>query len=142
MELLIPVLSAGARTSSDRHSRIVWTSSSGAYVGVHDLAVYRPGPARDKRSPSDIYADSKLGNALVAREAARRYTDRNIVVTSVNPGNIQTNLDRNFSPFARWMVVSSAFSRRPLARLMGWTVLHSLSARVRPFGTAVCRDIA
>jgi retinol dehydrogenase-12 len=106
MELLTPALGTGARTSSDARSRVVWTASAGSYLGIHNLDLYKPSPARNKRAVFDIYNDSKLDNVLVAREAARRYADKGIVVTSVNPGNIRTELTRYTTPLQLWFIVS------------------------------------
>jgi retinol dehydrogenase-12 len=111
MELLTPALGAGARTSSDARSRVVWTSSSGSYFGIHNLDLYKPSPARDKRAAFDIYNDSKLANVVVAREAARRYADKDIVVTSVNPGNLRTELTRYTTPLQLWFIVSARRAR-------------------------------
>jgi retinol dehydrogenase-12 len=105
MELLLPALSTGARTSSDARSRVVWTSSSGAYMGRLDFDRFTPSSARDKASPIDIYNDTKVQNVILAREAARRYADKGILVTSVNPGNIKTELTRYTTPLQLWFIV-------------------------------------
>jgi NAD(P)-dependent dehydrogenase (short-subunit alcohol dehydrogenase family) len=107
MELLVPALERGAMSSPDKHSRVVHTSASAVYLGPNiDFDTIYPGPARDKKSKYDLYSQSKAGNCTVAREAARRYADKNIVVTSVNPGNIRTELTRYTTSTELWLIVS------------------------------------
>ncbi|EPQ57453.1 NAD P-binding protein [Gloeophyllum trabeum ATCC 11539] len=95
-ELLMSALIAGAETSPDKKARVVTTSSFGNYMvkGI-DFASFRDGPERKKLGPQDLYSQSKLGNVLIAREVAKRYGDKGIVSTSVNPGNIRTELTRH-----------------------------------------------
>ncbi|KAI0687004.1 NAD(P)-binding protein [Earliella scabrosa] len=91
-ELLMPALLAGVKTSPDHHARVITVSSSGAYVGSLNFETFKDGPARHKMSPDALYGQSKLGNAVVARQVAKRYADKGIVSISLNPGNIRTNL--------------------------------------------------
>jgi retinol dehydrogenase-12 len=109
MELLLPTVQAAARTSPDAHSRIVWTSSSAAYLGRMDTATFKDGTARDQRKSFELYSDSKLLDIICAREAARRYADAGVVVTSVNPGNTATDLWRHMPPFMFWFWVHAIF---------------------------------
>jgi retinol dehydrogenase 12 len=106
MQLLIPALERGAQSSPDKHSRVVHTSSSAIYL---DPKIYwdtfMPGPARTKRSPIDLYNQSKAGNVVVSREAARRYADKNILFTAVNPGNIKTELTRHTTKLQLFFIV-------------------------------------
>ncbi|KZT26842.1 NAD(P)-binding protein [Neolentinus lepideus HHB14362 ss-1] len=94
-ELLMPALLAGATSSSDKKARVVTTSSFGNYL-IKDINwdSLKDGPARKKMGPQALYHQSKLGNVLIAREVAKRYGDKGIVSTSVNPGNIRTDLSR------------------------------------------------
>lgn len=110
LEDLLPHLTA------QRHPvRIVWLSSeghripqwSGAGVDLDDLhytkgkRTYRPFPA---------YGQSKLGNILMCKEAARRLEDTNVKFYAVHPGTISTNLLRHQSwlqwgaTIAQWVV--------------------------------------
>ncbi|VDB84628.1 unnamed protein product [Peniophora sp. CBMAI 1063] len=91
--LLLPALEAAS--ASGEKARVVNTSSSGAYLArdfFYDSA--KDGPVRRKHNPTDMYLSSKLGNALFAREFAKRYGDK-IVSTAVNPGNLRTELQRH-----------------------------------------------
>ncbi|PIL34966.1 hypothetical protein GSI_02753 [Ganoderma sinense ZZ0214-1] len=96
-KLLMPALFAGALTSPDHHARVVTTSSSGAYLQTLEYDTFRDGPTRRKLGTTQLYYQSKHGNAIVARQIAKRYADRGIVSISVNPGNFKTNLTRHAS---------------------------------------------
>ena len=85
-ERLMPALVAGAQTSPDKHARVITTSSGGAYLGKLQYDTMRDGAARRKKTTEDLYFQSKLGNAVVAHQIAKRYADRGIVSISVNPG--------------------------------------------------------
>ncbi|KAI0823263.1 NAD(P)-binding protein [Trametes gibbosa] len=100
-ELLMPALLAGVQTSPDHHARIITTSSSGAYVGEMRFDTFKDSPARQKTPTDLLYYQSKLGNAIVAHQTAKRYADKGIIAISVNPGNIQTDLQRYLSPAVR-----------------------------------------
>ena len=85
-ELLLPALAAGARSSPDGHSRVVTTSSNGGYLGKLQYNTFKDSPARTKAGTQEMYFQSKLANAVVAREAARRYADRSVLCFSLHPG--------------------------------------------------------
>lgn len=59
-ELLMSALKAGVRSSPDHHTRVVTTSSSGAYVGTLRFDTFRDGPARRRLSTESLYFQSKL----------------------------------------------------------------------------------
>ncbi|KAI0738885.1 hypothetical protein C8Q80DRAFT_216545 [Daedaleopsis nitida] len=97
-ELLMPALTAGAQSSPDHHARVVTTSSSAAYMGIVDFDTLNDGAKRRaKMNPATLYAQSKFGNAIVARQVAKRYADKGIISISVNPGNIESDLQRHMS---------------------------------------------
>ncbi|KAI0754739.1 NAD(P)-binding protein [Daedaleopsis nitida] len=100
-ELLMPALLAGVKTSPDNHTRVVTTSSSGAYLSTLHFDSFKDGPARRKMRVDALYAQSKLGNVIVARQVAKRYADQGIISISVNPGNIKTELQRHVPSLAR-----------------------------------------
>ncbi|KAG8959088.1 hypothetical protein FRC03_008470, partial [Tulasnella sp. 419] len=66
----------------------------------------REGPSREKLGTQGLYNQSKFGNVLFSNELARRYADQKIISNSVNPGNLNTDLQRHYSPIAK------AISRR------------------------------
>ena len=57
---------------------------------------------------------SQQGNVVFAKELARRYGDKGIVSTSVNPGNLKTELQRHVDPISRFLIVCPLF--RPCYR--------------------------
>ncbi|PIL34954.1 hypothetical protein GSI_02741 [Ganoderma sinense ZZ0214-1] len=85
-KLLMPALFAGAQTSPDHHARVITTSSSGAYLQTLEYDTFRDGPARRKLGTTQLYYQSKHGNAIVALELG-------------DPGNFKTNLTRHASTF-------------------------------------------
>ncbi|KAF8956995.1 hypothetical protein BDZ97DRAFT_138376 [Flammula alnicola] len=99
-KLLLPTLLAGAKSSPDGKSRVVNTSSfASLLVKTVDFNTVKESlAARKKKGPSFLYNQSKLGNVLFSNELARRYGDLGIVSTSVNPGNLKSDLLRHVSP--------------------------------------------
>ena len=59
-ELLMPALIAGVKSSPDRHTRVITTSSSGAYFGSLQFETFKDGPARQRLLPDTLYYQSKL----------------------------------------------------------------------------------
>ncbi|KAI0932764.1 hypothetical protein AcW2_001294 [Taiwanofungus camphoratus] len=100
-ELLMPALLAGKETSPDKHARVITTSSSAAYRYTLNWDSFRDGSARRKMNSITLYSQSKFGNVVVAREVAKRYGDQGIISISLNPGNIQTELQRYAPSFLR-----------------------------------------
>jgi NAD(P)-dependent dehydrogenase (short-subunit alcohol dehydrogenase family) len=95
-KLLLPALFAATDASPTREkARVVTVSSSANYLAKEiDFDAIIDGPTRRKIAGWTLYNMSKLGNAVVARELARQHGDK-IVSTSVNPGNIDTDLQRH-----------------------------------------------
>ncbi|KAI0671229.1 NAD-P-binding protein [Trametes maxima] len=100
-ELLLPALFAGAQSSADHHARVITTSSGAAYIGKLRYETFKDSPQRRKWSSQALYSQSKLGNAIVANQTAKRYADKGIIAISVNPGNIETELQRHMPAVAR-----------------------------------------
>ncbi|PPQ73153.1 hypothetical protein CVT26_014819 [Gymnopilus dilepis] len=104
-KLLLPALLAGAKSSPDGKARVVNTSSSAAYyTNTIDFNTLKDSPARRKKAGWMLYSQSKLGNVLIANELARRYADQGIVSTSLNPGNIKSDLQRHMSSVEHFIV--------------------------------------
>ncbi|KAH9037555.1 NAD(P)-binding protein [Lactarius hengduanensis] len=95
-ELLLPALFAATDASlSHEKARVVTVSSIVNYfIKGLDFDALADGPTRTRYGELELYNKSKFGNVVVARELARRYGDK-IVSTSLNPGNIRTELQRN-----------------------------------------------
>ncbi|KAI0823262.1 NAD(P)-binding protein [Trametes gibbosa] len=129
-ELLVPALIAGAQTSPDHHARVVTTSSSSAYVGKMRFDTFKDGPARRKLARDELYGQSKLGNAIVANQTAKRYKDKGIIAISVNPGNIQSDLQRHMPTVVRKMMYATILHPTPqgaLTQLFAGTMPDALN---------------
>ncbi|KAK2462522.1 hypothetical protein APHAL10511_005492 [Amanita phalloides] len=104
-KLLIPALAEAAKNSSDRHSRVVNTSSSGHILSRNiNFETLKDGPVRNKQLSAFLYPQSKLGNIVFANELAKRYYDQGIVTTSLNPGNINSDLQRHLWPITKLII--------------------------------------
>ncbi|KAJ7288234.1 NAD(P)-binding protein [Mycena rebaudengoi] len=97
-KLLIPALLAAH--AADKDARVVNTSSLGHMNGGIDFNTLKDGPARKKLSSSTLYSQSKFGNVVFAMELSRRYPDQ-LVSTSLNPGNLKTELQRHVPGLVR-----------------------------------------
>ncbi|KAI9437374.1 NAD(P)-binding protein [Lactarius psammicola] len=106
-QLLLPALFAATDVSpSHEKARVVTVSSSVIYItkGL-DFDAFADGPERVKYSELELYNKSKFGNVVMARELARRYGDK-LVSTSLNPGNIRTELLRHKSAWQKAIIYS------------------------------------
>ncbi|KAI5115553.1 hypothetical protein M0805_001882, partial [Coniferiporia weirii] len=80
--------------------RVITTSSSTHLThgpGIKWETLKAPSASRTKYGTMRLYAQSKYGNVVVARELARRYGDQGIISISLNPGNLNTELQRHAS---------------------------------------------
>ncbi|KII88597.1 hypothetical protein PLICRDRAFT_54426 [Plicaturopsis crispa FD-325 SS-3] len=96
-ELLLPILSATAKASPPGAVRIVNTTSIIFWTAKINFATFKDGPARSKVHPVFLYGQSKLGVAVYSIEFARRYADKGIVTSVINPGNLTTGIQRNLT---------------------------------------------
>ncbi|KAH8829756.1 NAD-P-binding protein [Flagelloscypha sp. PMI_526] len=100
--LLLPILETTAQTlpaESQGDIRVVNVSSSGIYTAASDQDLLWntlvDGPARRKRAHEILYCQSKVGNVLFSNELNRRCRDKGIISSSLNPGNLKTDLYKN-----------------------------------------------
>ncbi|KAJ6618156.1 hypothetical protein B0H10DRAFT_2030840 [Mycena sp. CBHHK59/15] len=93
-KLLLPTLIATAATNPGA-GRVVTLTSMIHYLSVPDYKTFKDGPARLKANPSDLYSQSKWACAVFAAELARRYGGQGIISTSVNPGNLKTDIAKD-----------------------------------------------
>jgi len=97
-KLLLPVLLSTAAEAPDKKPRVITTGSM-----AHNLCsqiqydTLKDTPQRKKLGATRLYAQSKFGDIVFAKELARRYGDKNIVSISFNPGNVSTDLYRHGS---------------------------------------------
>lgn len=114
---LLPLLFAGAQSSPDRKARIVNTSSSAQmFTNTIDLDAMKDLSALKKLGSGKIYTQSKLGNVLLSNELAQRYGDKGISSTSLNPGNLKTDIVRH-TPAAFMILFGWLFSPAPYGAL-------------------------
>lgn len=107
--LLIPELSAGAKSSSDGKARVVNVSSSAVYLNHWSLLDWKTletdGIAeRRKLGTVMLYNQSKYGVLAFSNELARRYVDQGIISNAINPGAVRTRLFRRLSSLNEWVI--------------------------------------
>ncbi|KAF9055839.1 hypothetical protein BJ165DRAFT_1412265 [Panaeolus papilionaceus] len=104
-KLLLPNLLAGAKSSPDGKARVVNTSSSASlFINGLDFNTFKDGKPRQRKGAQMLYSQSKLGNILYSNALARKYGDQGIVSTSLNPGNLKTDLARHLPNFVRYIM--------------------------------------
>ncbi|KDR68215.1 hypothetical protein GALMADRAFT_272698 [Galerina marginata CBS 339.88] len=96
-KLLLPTLINTAALTQDGSARVITISSGAHHLHGIDYNLLTDGETRAKSNPQTLYSQSKYGDVVFARELARRYGNKRIVSISLNPGNIDTNLQRNVS---------------------------------------------
>ncbi|KZV75978.1 NAD-P-binding protein [Peniophora sp. CONT] len=101
IKLLLPALRAASKTTDK--ARVAVTSSMAAYLGTLRFGSFEAGEMRDKMTTYELYAQSKHGSVVLAKELTRRYGDV-LTVTSCNPGNLRTELQRNVPQPLRWLL--------------------------------------
>ncbi len=102
--LILPSLLAGAASSPEKSARIVNTSSLASELASKiDYDAFKDSPKRKKLGLEALYNQSKFvrvssshsfchltlasqGTAVFSNELARRYGDKGIISTAVNPG--------------------------------------------------------
>ncbi|KAJ7743583.1 NAD(P)-binding protein [Mycena metata] len=133
-ELLLPALSKSSQETGVP-ARVVNTSSIGHRLLAPKLGVeldsLEAGPERDawlkktgsSMSPWRLYGQSKMGNVLISNYFARTYS-KFLVSCALDPGGIQTELDRHAGGFFRSLgnVLLFPAPMGPLTQLWGATV--------------------
>jgi len=103
--LLLPALRAGAKSSPDGKSRVIHTSSyAGRFVDKIEYNTLLDTPARKKAFEYVLYSQSKLANAMISNEMAKRYVDEGIISVSLHPGFLSSDLLRHVSLWQLAMV--------------------------------------
>ncbi|KAF6760959.1 hypothetical protein DFP72DRAFT_881900 [Ephemerocybe angulata] len=104
-KLLLPALLAASKATNGKTGRVIHTSSSGSLLAsTLKFETFKDHPSRTKAGTEYLYTQSKLGNVIIANEFARRYGDEGLVSCSVNPGNLQSDLQRHLSPITKKLV--------------------------------------
>jgi len=133
-KLLLPLLQETAERTGEP-ARIMQFISVTALVVWWDLdfATFKAGPEQRALSAWSRYSQSKLANAMLSRQFAKRCGGENgrVISTSVNPGNIATTILKN-----------DAWYLRPFTALWSWHpvekgALTQLWAATSPEGLAL-----
>ncbi|KAH7085750.1 short-chain dehydrogenase [Paraphoma chrysanthemicola] len=132
--LLHPLLAHTARTAETGTVRLVWCAShapdlfgppGGVTFVPNTVDVEVRGMNMDmikedfKGGPS--YAQSKAADIILATETARRWGEEGIISTSLNPGNLRTELVRDRSWFEKLV---AGWLNHP-AEMGAWTELYA-----------------
>ncbi|KAJ7782022.1 hypothetical protein DFH07DRAFT_792336 [Mycena maculata] len=115
-KLLTPALLEGAKSSPDGKARVVNTSSGMHMLNRLHFKIILDEKKRKKAGTQPLYALSKFALVAYSAELARRYGAQGLVVTSLHPGVIKTDLHRHMAG-ALGAVIS----------IMERTVLHDVS---------------
>ncbi|WFD42232.1 hypothetical protein MPSI1_000873 [Malassezia psittaci] len=104
--LLIPALAAAEKSTPERPPRVCFTSSMAQRFG--SPSGFNPeDPTGEKDKPYFMplvnrqYGTSKLCNVLSANKFQREFGSKGIVFTSANPGNLRTELMRDWGSILR-----------------------------------------
>ncbi|KZW01092.1 NAD(P)-binding protein [Exidia glandulosa HHB12029] len=97
IKLLLPALHPGARV-------VTVASSAADLASPVNWDALTDTPARKKFGTQKLYGQSKLFNIIVTKEFAKRYADKGVIFSSLNPGNIQTALQRHVPAFQRLLL--------------------------------------
>ena len=120
---LLPQLRAAAKSAPKDSVRIVWTGSwmveSYSPKGGVDFQILEQG---GKKDPRFDYAVSKVGNWMLAVEAAKRYGSDGIISVVQNPGNLDTPIYR-YQPKLTMMILNTIFLHKPI--LGAYTMLYA-----------------
>lgn len=140
-QFLTPMLIATAKAASSGSVRVVWVASSATEHlnpsgGIDmDNLDYK----RDVFYPWK-YGISKAGNYYHATEYARRYSDNGIVSVSLNPGNLESDLDRNcnfaemlFRNATTYPTINGAYTEL-FAGISGEVGIENTGAWIVPWG--------
>ena len=109
---LLPLLSKTAASAPTASVRVAWAGSIAVHVAAprpHGLVLDDAGRPTD-RGVKVNYAQTKVGNAFLARELAKSTPQTGVVHAAFNPGNLRTELQRHWSGFDAWFTVSPCAS--------------------------------
>ncbi|KXN84582.1 hypothetical protein AN958_12263, partial [Leucoagaricus sp. SymC.cos] len=101
-QLLMSALLTAARNSGKK-SRVVFTSSIVVAKGIN-FDTLKDTSERKKLGADQRYGQSKLANIIIAREVARRYSNKGVIAVSLDPGGSKTGLQQHLPSWARLML--------------------------------------
>ncbi|KAJ6619829.1 hypothetical protein B0H10DRAFT_1792593 [Mycena sp. CBHHK59/15] len=96
-KLVLPALLEGAKSSLDGKARVINTSSGMHLMNKLDFKIIMDDKKRKKAGTQQLYSLSKFGFVAYSAELARRYGDQGLVIVSLHPGVIKTDLHRHMT---------------------------------------------
>ncbi|KAF8968801.1 NAD-binding protein, partial [Flammula alnicola] len=102
-KLLVPALLEAAKNSEDNKARVTFAASIVQTKSIK-WDTLTDTPARKKMCADQRYGQAKFANVVLSREFARRYGDKGLVFTSMDPGGIKTDLQRHMPGLMRSML--------------------------------------
>lgn len=109
IHLLWPFLTSSG--TPETPARVIWTSSSVNYYFTAPLKydTFTDTAARKELGPFQLYCQSKFAAVMLGYQFAKKAQQEGgmVVVMTVDPGNIRSDLQRYSSFFQRNVVVSS-----------------------------------
>jgi len=97
VKLILPIMRTTAATAPKDSVRIIWVSSSAAYMAPKPAIDMTNLDYQKDESPTTKYCRSKAGNAMHSVECSRRTEGSGILNLSLNPGNLKTPIQRQMS---------------------------------------------
>ncbi|KAF2235379.1 NAD(P)-binding protein [Viridothelium virens] len=107
-QLLLPILTTTAASSPTGSVRVAWAGSIAVHVaspGPHGIQLDSSGCPSDKGVMPN-YGQTKVANAIMAREFAKTTPQTGIVHAAFNPGNLRSELQRHWQGLGRSFTVS------------------------------------
>ncbi|KAI1451195.1 NAD(P)-binding protein [Annulohypoxylon moriforme] len=104
-QLLIPLLTKTASSSSTASVRVLWAASVAVQVALPEpqgIVIDNDGRPTDQ-GVSHNYSQTKVGNVFMAREFAKATPRTGVVHAAFNPGNLLTELQRHWAGIGRWV---------------------------------------
>lgn len=94
-QLLLPILTQTAKSTSTAAVRVVWTSSIAVDLGAPKNGVNIGELSKPSKNQQENYAVSKTGNWYLASELASKAGPNGVLSVTANPGNLKTALTRH-----------------------------------------------
>lgn len=111
-KLLHPILKKTAASAPTGSVRVLWAGSIAVHVKSPKpggMEVDDTGRPRETNVLSS-YGQSKVGNVFLAREYGKTTPQTGVVHACFNPGNLRTELQRNWSGIGVKLMVGTLFS--------------------------------
>lgn len=120
-KLLLPLLAKTAASSPTGTVRVAWSASIAVHVATPnpDGMIIDEGGCPKDQGVSYNYSQSKVGNVFLARHCARSTPQNSVVHVVFNPGNLRTELQRNWTGLGAWVTVSRVYDLPSM-----WNIYH------------------